>query len=176
MPSNSQTGMVPFTAWALAFLYLIVTKGLWLGLVYNVYNLNYIYPMLNIIPQLSETQAKRKSIADSIPDRLYPRLDLDVSRSKCLLSSWDPSMNLIAACTILPQLTALTTPSDLLSLHLLLPGQVTEDRQLLSLLGYRGVAAGASYHFCYMAVLLAGEARFPMEHECRNMKDVELQN
>lgn len=141
-----------------------------------MYNSNYIYPMLNIIPQLSEMWAKRKSIADSIPDRLYPRLDLDASRSKCLLSSRDPSLNLIAACTILPQLTASTTPSDLLSPYLLLPGQVAEDRQLLSLLGYRGVAAGASYHFCYTAVLLVGEARFPMEHERRNVKDAELQN
>lgn len=141
-----------------------------------MYNSNDVYPMLNIVPQLSEMWAKRKSIAGSIPDRLYPRLDLDVSRSKCLLSSRDPSLNLIAACTILPQLTALTTPSDLLSPYLLLPGQVTEDRQLLSLLGYRGAAAGASYHFCYMAVLLVGEARFPMEHERRNVKDAELQN
>lgn len=70
MPLDSQTGMLPFTAWALAFLYIAVTKGLQLGPVYNAYNLNYVYPMLNIIPQLSETRAKQKSIADSIPDRL----------------------------------------------------------------------------------------------------------
>lgn len=60
--------------------------------------------------------------------------------------------------------------------YLLLPGQGTEERQLLSLLGCRGVAAGVSYHFCYTAVLLVGDARLPREQECWNVKAAELQN
>lgn len=60
--------------------------------------------------------------------------------------------------------------------YLFLPGQGTEERQLLSLLRCRGVAAGASYPFCYTAVLLVGDARFPMEQECWNVKAAELQN
>lgn len=70
MPSDSQTHMLPFTAQPPAFLYITVTKGLQLGPVYDVYTLNYIYPVLSIIPQLSEVRAKWKSIADSIPGRL----------------------------------------------------------------------------------------------------------
>lgn len=86
MPMDSQTHMLMFIAWAPAALHIAVTKGLQWGPAYNMYNLDYIYPVLPIIRQLSETWAKWKSNADSTADRFLPRLSLDVSRSKWLFS------------------------------------------------------------------------------------------
>jgi len=100
MPLDSQLTWLLFTAWALAFPYITVAKGLQLGPVHNAYNLNCSYPMLNIIPQLSEARAKRKAsqtifLTGSSLGLVWMLADLNAC-------SRDPSVSLTSACAILP--------------------------------------------------------------------------